>query len=123
MWLQKPGSGKNDAYFTAYIRGRYHYQENEKIIFDNIIYNTGSYDITNGIFTVPVSGIYALNLNLVGCMPTYESMSVRVRKNDLTIGYVGVGRDHSRENYITGSGTIILHMDKDDQVILDAFHR
>ena len=112
--------------FTAFIGGGVQtYAQFDVIVFPSTLYNTGEYSVTTGIFTVPVTGVYAFHVSLGSCSavnPTYSNMVARLRGAS-ELGFISTGGDEST-GYLTrdiGSATIVAEVQTGEEIRLDAF--
>lgn len=109
--------------FSGYISAQTTYAQYQAVVFPNIHYNSGDYDTTTGVFTSPISAVYAFNLNLMSCPSGYRKMTVRVRKGSTDLGYVSSGYTNNNTTVyrFAGSGTIITNVQMGETVTVDAF--
>ncbi|KAL4221990.1 hypothetical protein ACF0H5_018036 [Mactra antiquata] len=96
--------------FSVYLSSTKQYQADEIIVFDEIIYNTGSYHTSTGIFTVPKSGTYLFSLTVEGThsKPAYASV-LGYQDGEYWYGkqiYAAKGED------VTASATFVYHLEE-----------
>lgn len=123
FWSQGKLSGSPLGIFSASMDTVYSYSQYQSVVFPHIIYSTGDYDNSTGVFTAPITAVYAFHIHIMG-ISSQHSFSLRVKRGSTILGYVGTGHDatNSGNSYERGSGTIVAMVQKDDKITLDAYY-
>lgn len=125
IFFQKQLSGDPVGTFSGHLGNtrKTTYTNYQTIIFPNAIYNSGSYDTTTGIFTAPVTAVYYIHLDIQSCGPGYPEMVVRVKQGPTHkfVGHVGMGWDKPGTSHESGSGTMLVKIQKGEQIIWDTY--
>lgn len=87
--------------------------KNTVVKFDTVITNEGNgYDITTGIFTAPVGGLYEISANFLSMGESW--LELNLIKNDQVIVRGHAAHDHGT----AGSLQAVLRLEKSDKIFL-----
>ena len=101
--------------FSAHANDDRDYNENDVVIFDGVILNSGeSYLQSSSVFLCPVDGIYMFSINLITRLG--QDMLCRIKRNNYTRASVTA----RGETESTGSNFLVMECLEGDKVWVEA---
>ena len=108
----------SDVGFFAYPSSNFRTKAKGTIIFDSVDRNEGGgYDVTTGIFTVAVGGLYHIYWNILSEGGTASTVFLKVDGNEKAKGYIAAS-----QRYHTPSVSVYLRLNKGNKVFLQALN-